>query len=85
VIDEAGYGEWYRHRTGHCIGLDTHERPFLSIEDQTVLEPGMAFTIEPSIFWPGNVGVRVEDLLVLEEHGCRNLNDFHHDLIATAA
>lgn len=67
---------------GHCIGLDTHERPFLSIEDRTVLEPGMVFTIEPSIFWPGHVGVRVEDLLVLEEHGCRNLNGFHHDLLA---
>ena len=50
VIEEAGYGEWYRHRTGHCIGLDTHERPFLSVEDETVLEPGMTFTIEPSIF-----------------------------------
>jgi Xaa-Pro aminopeptidase len=82
VIEEAGYGEWYRHRTGHCIGLDTHERPFLSVEDQTVLEPGMTFTIEPSIFWPGRVGVRVEDLYLLEPDGCRNLNAFHHDLIS---
>jgi Xaa-Pro aminopeptidase len=85
VIEDAGYGQWYRHRTGHCIGLDTHEKPFLSIEDVTVLEPGMVFTIEPSIFWPGNVGVRVEDLLVLEEAGCRNLNAFHHDLIAVGS
>jgi Xaa-Pro aminopeptidase len=84
VIEEAGYGEWYRHRTGHCIGLDTHERPFLSEDDQTVLEPGMTFTIEPSIFWPGNVGVRVEDLYVLEEGGCRNLNEFHHEVLAGA-
>jgi Xaa-Pro aminopeptidase len=82
VIEEEGYGDWYRHRTGHCIGLDTHERPFLSEEDHTVLEPGMAFTIEPSIFWPGRVGVRVEDLYVLEEGGCRNLNKFHHDVLA---
>jgi Xaa-Pro aminopeptidase len=85
VIEEAGYGQWYRHRTGHCIGLDTHERPFLSIEDETALEPGMAFTIEPSILWPGRVGVRVEDLLVLEEDCCRNLNAFPHDLIAVDA
>jgi Xaa-Pro aminopeptidase len=84
VIDDAGYGQWYRHRTGHCIGLDTHERPFLSVEDRTVLEPGMAFTIEPSIFWPGRVGVRVEDLYVLEPRGCRNLNGFHHDLLVAA-
>jgi Xaa-Pro dipeptidase len=82
VIDEAGYGEWYRHRTGHCIGLDTHERPFLSVEDDTPLEVGMAFTIEPSIFWPGRVGVRVEDLYVLEPEGCRNLNAFGHDVLA---
>jgi Xaa-Pro aminopeptidase len=84
VIEDAGYGEWYRHRTGHCVGLDTHERPFLSEEDETVLEPGMAFTIEPSIFWPGRVGVRVEDLYVLEEGRCRNLNEFHHDVLANS-
>jgi len=82
VIDEAGYGSWFRHRTGHCIGLDTHERPFLSIDDETPLETGMAFTIEPSIFWPGTVGVRIEDLFVLEEGGCRSLNAFPRDLIA---
>jgi Xaa-Pro aminopeptidase len=82
VIEEAGYGEWYRHRTGHCVGLDTHERPFLSEEDRTPLEVGMAFTVEPSIFWPGRVGVRVENLVVLEEAGCRNLNRFPRDLIA---
>jgi Xaa-Pro aminopeptidase len=84
VIEEAGYGERYRHRTGHCVGLDTHERPFLSEEDETPLEPGMTFTIEPSIFWPGRVGVRVEDLYVLEEGGCRNLNEFHHEVLATS-
>lgn len=85
VIDEAGYGRWFRHRTGHCIGLDTHERPFLSVEDETPLERGMTFTIEPSIFWPGRVGVRVEDLYVLEADGCRNLNGFSHELVATHA
>lgn len=83
VIEDAGYGEWYRHRTGHCVGLDTHERPFLSVEDETPLEVGMVFTIEPSIFWPGRVGVRVENLIVLEEDGCRNLNTFPRDLISS--
>ena len=82
VIDGAGYGEWFRHRTGHCIGLDTHERPFISEEDATVLEEGMTFTIEPSIFWPGNVGVRVEDMFVCRSGGAECLNGYHRDLVA---
>lgn len=81
VIDEAGYGEWFRHRTGHCIGLDTHEKPFISEEDQTLLEAGMTFTIEPSIFWPGTVGVRVEDLFVCAEGGAESLNDYPHEMV----
>ena len=81
VIDEAGYGEWFRHRTGHCIGLDTHEKPFISEEDQTLLEAGMTFTIEPSIFWPGTVGVRVEDLFVCAENGAESLNDYPHEMV----
>ena len=82
VIEEAGYGEWFRHRTGHCIGLDTHERPFISEEDTTVLEEGMTFTIEPSIFWPGTVGVRVEDLFVCRPDGAESLNEYSRDLVA---
>lgn len=74
VIDEGGYGKWFRHRTGHCIGLDVHELPFISEEDQTPLEPGMTFTIEPSIFWPGHIGARIEDVIVCEPQGGRKLN-----------
>lgn len=74
VIDEGGYGKWFRHRTGHCIGLDVHEHPFISEEDETRLEPGMTFTIEPSIFWPGHVGARIEDVIVCEPSGGRKLN-----------
>ena len=69
VIEEAGYGDWFRHRTGHCIGKDVHELPYISEEDETPLEPGMMFTIEPSVFWPGRVGVRVEDVFLLTERG----------------
>lgn len=69
VIDEAGYGDWFRHRTGHCIGKDVHELPYISEEDETPLEPGMMFTIEPSVFWPGRVGVRVEDVFLLTDSG----------------
>ena len=81
VISNAGYGEWFRHRTGHCIGLDTHEKPFISEEDQTVLEAGMTFTIEPSIFWPGTVGVRVEDLFVCADGGAESLNDYSREMV----
>jgi Xaa-Pro aminopeptidase len=82
VIVEGGYGDWFRHRTGHCIGLDVHEFPYISEEDHTPLEVGMTFTIEPSVFWPGRVGVRVEDVIVVEESGGRKINEFTTDLIA---
>ncbi len=76
VIEEAGYGKWFRHRTGHCIGLDVHEYPFISEEDETPLQPGMTFTIEPSIFRPGVVGARIEDVIVCEAGGARKLNRY---------
>ena len=75
VIVEAGYGDWFRHRTGHCIGLDVHEEPFISPEDDTPLEAGMTFTIEPSVFWPGRVGVRVEDIILCTAQGGVKLNE----------
>lgn len=82
VIAEGGYGDGFRHRVGHCIGLDVHETPFLSAEVETPLEPGMLFTIEPSVFLPGRVGVRVEDVFLLTETGAVPLNEHHHDLLA---
>lgn len=81
VIDQAGYGDWFRHRTGHAIGLDVHELPFISVEDMTPLEPGMTFTIEPSIFWPGHVGARIEDVVVCEATGVRKLNRYPEGLV----
>jgi Xaa-Pro aminopeptidase len=74
VIVDGGYGEWFRHRTGHCIGMDVHELPYISEEDHTPLEEGMTFTIEPSVFWPGHVGVRVEDIILCTADGGRKLN-----------
>jgi Xaa-Pro aminopeptidase len=67
VIEEGGYGYAFRHRLGHGIGLDVHESPFLTESDQTVLEPGMCFTAEPSIFIPKHLGARVEDVVVVRE------------------
>lgn len=82
VIEEAGFGDWFRHRVGHSIGLDVHELPFLSAEDETPLEPGMLFTIEPSVFWPGRVGVRVEDVFLLTETGAESINAHPRELMA---
>ncbi len=65
VIEEAGYGEAFRHRLGHGIGMDVHEPPFLTAGDTTVLEEGMCFTAEPSIFMPHVMGARVEDVVVV--------------------
>jgi Xaa-Pro aminopeptidase len=82
-IEDAGYGPYFRHRMGHCIGLDVHERPFISVEDETPLEVGMTFTDEPSIIAPGRVGVRIEDVVVCEAGGGRKLNAYPSALVAT--
>ena len=83
-IEAAGYGPSFRHRMGHGIGLDVHERPFLSEEDDTPLEVGMTFTDEPSILVDGRFGVRTEDVVVCEPDGGRTLNRFPPDLIVNA-
>ena len=65
-IEDAGLGEHFRHRMGHGIGMDVHERPFISTEDETPLQPGMTFTDEPSIIIPGRYSLRIEDIVVCE-------------------
>ena len=80
-IEEAGYGEHFRHRMGHGIGMNVHERPFLSPEDGTLLEPGMTFTDEPSIIVPGRFGLRIEDVIVVEESGGRKLGSYPAALV----
>lgn len=69
VVEQAGYGETFRHRLGHGIGLDVHEAPFLTASDHTVLEPGMLFTVEPSVTQFDNFSARVEDVVVVGEDG----------------
>jgi Xaa-Pro aminopeptidase len=83
-IEAAGYGPSFKHRMGHGIGLDVHERPFVSDEDDTPLEAGMTFTDEPSILVDGRFGVRTEDVVVCEPGGGRKLNRFPPDLIVHA-
>ena len=81
-IEEAGLGEHFRHRMGHGIGMDVHERPFISAEDETPLEAGMTFTDEPSLIIPGRFSVRIEDIVVCEEGGGRVLNTYPSALVA---
>jgi Xaa-Pro aminopeptidase len=81
-IEEAGLGEHFRHRMGHGIGMDVHERPFISAEDPTPLRPGLTFTDEPSIIIPGRFSVRIEDIVVCEESGGRKLNAYPAALLA---
>lgn len=81
VIDEAGYGERFIHRTGHGIGLDGHEHPYLVRGNEERLEPGMAFSIEPGIYIPGRFGVRIEDIAILGDDGrAEPLNRADHAL-----
>ena len=68
-IEAAGFGAGFRHRMGHGIGLDVHERPFLSVEDETPLEESMTFTAEPSILVDGQFGVRIEDVIAVAAGG----------------
>lgn len=81
VIERAGFGEYFTHRTGHGIGLDVHEAPYLVAGDTTVLEEGMAFSIEPGIYIPGELGVRIEDIVAVTADGAECLNDADRSLI----
>lgn len=85
VIDAAGYGEYFTHRTGHGLGLEIHEPPYLWAGNTLALEPGMTFTVEPGIYVPGVGGVRIEDDMVVAADGAESLTSFSRDLISLAA
>ena len=74
LIAEGGFGERFIHRTGHGIGLEVHEPPYAVEGDQTVLEPGMTFSVEPGIYLEGRFGVRIEDIVAVREDGVERLN-----------
>jgi Xaa-Pro aminopeptidase len=80
VITEAGYGARFIHRTGHGIGVTTHEPPYLVEGEEQPLVPGMCFSIEPGIYLSGDFGVRIEDIVTVTEDGGRRLNTTSHEL-----
>ncbi|HEY7596755.1 MAG TPA: aminopeptidase P family protein [Actinophytocola sp.] len=80
VITEAGYGDRFIHRTGHGIGVTTHEPPYLVEGEKQPLEPGMCFSIEPGVYLPGRFGVRIEDIVTVTEDGGYRLNNTDHGL-----
>ncbi len=80
VIADAGYGPQFIHRTGHGIGVTTHEPPYMVEGEEHLLVPGMCFSVEPGIYLAGNLGVRIEDIVTVTEGGGRSFNNTDHGL-----
>ncbi|MGH2722935.1 MAG: aminopeptidase P family protein [Actinomycetota bacterium] len=80
VIEQAGYGDLFVHRTGHGIGLEEHEAPYIVEGNDEPLRPGMCFSIEPGIYLPGEFGVRIEDIVTVTDGGATRLNHASRDL-----
>ncbi len=85
VIDDAGYGEYFIHRTGHGIGLEEHEDPYIVEGNHRPLEAGHAYSVEPGIYVPGKWGMRLEDIVVATDAGPRRLNNSDHTLACVEA
>lgn len=80
-IEDAGYGDYFFHRMGHCIGKDVHERPFMAEGEETLMQPGLTFTDEPSIYIPQKFCIRVEDVFLCTENGFECFNKVTKDIV----
>jgi Xaa-Pro aminopeptidase len=81
VLAEAGLADYFVHRTGHGIGLCVHEEPYIVAGNDLPLAAGMAFSIEPGIYFPGRWGARIEDIVVVTRDGALSVNNRPHELI----
>ncbi len=81
IIEQSGYGKYFGHSTGHGVGLDIHEQPYVSSKSDTVLQPGMIITDEPGIYLPDKFGVRIEDMVYVTENGYYNFVNLPKELI----
>ena len=80
VIDRAGFGKFFTHRTGHGLGMEAHEQPYMFGGNELILAQGMVYTVEPGIYLPGKGGVRIEDNMVVTTDGSDSLSDFSREL-----
>lgn len=80
IIERADYGDHFTHRTGHGIGLSVHEPPSITHTDETPLETGMAFSVEPGIYLPGEFGVRLEEIVIVTASGAEVLSKLPRDV-----
>jgi Xaa-Pro dipeptidase len=85
IIIEAGFGEYFTHRVGHGIGLEAHEGPYMVEGNEQLLEAGMTFTVEPGIYLPGEVGIRIEDDMLITPTGAESLTHFSREFAVIGA
>ena len=82
IIEKAGYGKYFTHRTGHGLGMEAHEEPYMFGANEQILEPGMVYTVEPGIYLPGRGGVRIEDNMVVTTDGAETMSSFSREFRA---